>query len=294
MSEHLLPQPEGISTQPDWVQSQGHIEHFTHAVRSNLLNIGVTAVAFLGVNDMIAAPTTAQGNDGCVTTQVPNGSYTDCHFSGEPPTPESPPPPATAPEIAPAPTRPAPTPEQVAAFLKAFNTLVNSPNATAPKPKRPNKPPKPRRSEREKLAAQVNDLIADGRIKVQPLKGGLHQRDERSKSTPNRNLASALQGERSHTSSRCANAPKEGAYINTRILKFLRNLGQKTSFSITTIVGGCHKNKSKHYEGKGVDIGCPISPKKIGIAERIGRKLGIKRNGENCAEDAHLHFSLRR
>lgn len=151
---------------------------------------------------------------------------------------------------------------------------------------------------RQELAREVIDLIHAGRIRVEPLKG-LHARDMRSGSTPLQNLKSAARGERSDTSARCGNAPHRPgsgeAYINTRILRFLRDLGDKTTFSITAIVGGCHKNGSNHYSGNGVDIGCgkvAFPPRKVRLAERVGRPLGVKRfPGENCAQDAHNHFS---
>ena len=151
---------------------------------------------------------------------------------------------------------------------------------------------------RQELAQEVIDLVHAGRIRIEPL-NGLHARDMRSGSTPLQNLKSAARGERSDTSARCGNAPhRRGsgeAYINTRILRFLRDLGSKTTFGITAIVGGCHKNRSNHYSGTGVDIGCstvPFPPRKVSLADRIGRKVGIKRyRGENCADNGHTHWS---
>jgi hypothetical protein len=118
---------------------------------------------------------------------------------------------------------------------------------------------------RQELAREVIDLIHSGRIKIQPLRGGLHARDIRTHSTPLQNLRSAANGERSETSDRCGNAPRRGTYIKTPVLKFLRDLGNRTTFSITAIAGGCHKDRSNHYQGGGVDVGCPFSERKVSL-----------------------------
>lgn len=153
---------------------------------------------------------------------------------------------------------------------------------------------RPRRydlSERQYYAGKVIALINDGKISIEPLKGGKHQRDRGSLATPMQNLKSARAGKSSRSSDRCGNAPDK-AYLNPKILKFVYEVGKRVHIKITALVGGCHSDGSGHYGGDAVDIGCPVTPKKESVMRRAGRKLGIKRYmPETCANAAHQHWS---
>jgi hypothetical protein len=220
--------------------------------------IGACTLALFGAKEMISGTSTVYGQDQtCTTTETGNTRIEHCVYPDGSETNSS-----TTIIGVESPTQPTPS------------TEIHKNGSTS------------------ELAGEVVELMQEGRIKVQRLRGGLHAKDLKTFSTPMQNLKSAISGERSQTSDRCSNAPDEGHTINAKILKFMRDLGHKTSYSVTAIVGGCHKNGSMHYLGKAVDIGCAFGARQVRTADRIGRNLGIRRNNENCARDAHYHYSV--
>lgn len=163
--------------------------------------------------------------------------------------------------------------------------------------KRPAKPKKaPRKTERQKVAEQVLHLSAQGRIRFNTTE---HQSvDLAAGTTPRQNVQQAANGKKSLTTRLCAGrngvaGRASSVMINTKILKFMRDLGQETNYLVNSVTGQCHStSKSQHYRGNAVDIGCPFSPAQVSLANKVGKKYGIRNNTETCSADAHYHFSL--
>ena len=150
---------------------------------------------------------------------------------------------------------------------------------------------------RQKVALEVLQLADQGKIRFAPTM--FQDIDRRDRTTPRQNIESAYLRSKSMTTRECAGrngVPGRNAsvYINVNLLRFMRDLGQETSYIITSITGQCHSTpKSQHYRGRAVDIGCPFSDSQVRLATRIGAKYGIKPNPETCADrEPHYHFSV--
>jgi hypothetical protein len=230
--------------------------------------------AVVGGEAVNADDVLAQSNSyNCSTTTV-NGHTTyegDC-APQQPPQPEST-----------TPTEQAPQPE-------------TTPNPTT-QPEEPNEtrePREPRLTTRQKLARQVLELASEGRITLRVLNPA---RDRGKGATPHDNLLDTARGKKALTTRSCGGrgANNRNAYIDLRLLRFMRDLGQETSYTVNSIVGQCHSNSgSRHYKGQAVDLKCPFPGSKIRIADKVGRRYGIKHNRENCspAGGRHFHYSV--
>ena len=112
-------------------------------------------------------------------------------------------------------------------------------------------------------------------------------RDAGDKSRPSDNLRSIAAGELANTSTRGLAGGKKTA-IDTRLLQFLVELSEKTSFQINALAGQKHIANSKHYSGTAVDFQCGYSLPDI--ADSIASKYGLKRNWENCTREGNYHW----
>ena len=112
-------------------------------------------------------------------------------------------------------------------------------------------------------------------------------RDAGDKSRPSDNLRSIAAGELANTSTRGLAGGKKTA-IDTRLLQFLVELSEKTSFQINALAGQKHSANSNHYSGTAVDFQCGYSLPDI--ADSIASKYGLKRNWENCTREGNYHW----
>lgn len=260
----------------------------------NILAVGMTTLAMLGAHDTLKGSTEAYGQGPVVI----NGSGNNCVITGDQTTSSCSNSGEGAPET-PAPEQPAPAPPPP--------EQGNEPVPPKPKPKpearpRPERPSQSERrgsettlSPRQRYAREVLALIDEGRIKIEPLRSGLHARDTAVFANPLQNLNQAARGEPSNRSERCGNT-SGNHYIAENILKFMARLGRVAKYGITAIVGACHAPRSNHYIGQAVDIGCQYFKAGLNhtlkLAKKIGDKLGIKQfGGENCATAGHTHWS---
>lgn len=65
--------------------------------------------------------------------------------------------------------------------------------------------------------------------------------------SPLRNMQQTARGE-------MATGSHGNAYLSTKMLQFMRDLGQKNGYRVTCIQGGTHSATSYHYRGRAVDI----------------------------------------
>ena len=114
-------------------------------------------------------------------------------------------------------------------------------------------------------------------------------RDASDKSRPSDNLRSIAAGELANTSTRGPAGGKKTA-IDTRLLQFLVELSEKTSFQINALAGQKHSANSNHYSGTAVDFECGHNLPDI--ADSIASKYGLKRNHETCAKHYHWHYDV--
>lgn len=152
------------------------------------------------------------------------------------------------------------------------------------------------KTQREKAAEQVLDRASQGKIRFHVFQSV----DNNHGTTARQSIISAARGHKSATTRDCdgrdgVKGSRGSVYIDTKILLFLRDLADETTYTVTSITGQCHSSSSSnHYRGKAVDIGCPFTPAQVSAATRIGAKYGIKHNSENCtkAGGMHYHFSV--
>lgn len=260
------------------------------------IGVATALLAAWAIRDYAVMPSVALAQEGqtCTTTTYPDGSFTtECVAGGadtgqeqdtsDPDTNQS-------------------TPDNPSQHNPNNAPATGNKNKQPKKEKAPKKQDaktNPRLSERQQAAKSVIRLIHEGKIVIQPLKGGKHELDLKSHSTPMDNLESALAGNPSKTSTRCkgVGAPKnKDAYINPKILEFLSETGKQVKMRVTAIVGGCHHPGSNHYAGDAIDIGCKdgkMPARQESIMQRVAKRIGLKRfTGESCEKEAHEHFSV--
>lgn len=81
--------------------------------------------------------------------------------------------------------------------------------------------------------------------------------------------------------------------ISLNILQFLADLGENTSYTITSITGAGsgHTSGSNHYSGHAVDLGCPLDEQ---AADESAKKYGLMAQNERCENtpgNEHMHYS---
>lgn len=95
-------------------------------------------------------------------------------------------------------------------------------------------------------------------------------------------------------SNTAAGKPAYGSVnISLNILQFLAELGNTTSYTITSITGAGsgHSSGSNHYSGNAVDLGCPMDESK---ADEVAKKYGLMAQNERCENtpgNEHMHYS---
>lgn len=149
---------------------------------------------------------------------------------------------------------------------------------------------------RQYFAARVLELEDKGRIRF--VDTGFGAIDQRDQTSPRYNIVHAMQKQKAKTTRNCEGrngvaGTRVTTYLDVKLLRFLRDLGDETTFTITSLAGQCHGSKrSMHYKGKAVDIGCPFSGQQLETARKVGQRYGITNNHETCAEHHHYHFSF--
>lgn len=106
---------------------------------------------------------------------------------------------------------------------------------------------------------------------------------------PKSSLEAAAKGDKSPAGVDQCGTQRDAVALDPKLLGFLAELGTQDAFTITSLTTGAHSCTSNHYKGAAVDFGCDLDTSK---ADRIGRKYGISHNFENCANNAHWHYSI--
>ena len=86
---------------------------------------------------------------------------------------------------------------------------------------------------------------------------------------------------------------------NLNLMRFLADVGQNSGLKgiqVNALFGQCHSITSSHYKGAAVDFGCNFAATAdteiIKKMDAIGKKYGVARNWENCANDQHWHYGV--
>ncbi len=82
------------------------------------------------------------------------------------------------------------------------------------------------------------------------------------------------------------------ANLKPEILKFLVELGNRTSIGVNSLTDKCHTSGSNHYRGIAVDFECEYIKFDTRIADPIAQKYGGKRNFETCVGNNHWHYDF--
>jgi|GEM_PF-6459656 len=159
----------------------------------------------------------------------------------------------------------------------------------------------------QRLAQKILEQANNGHIDFVSATGNakFDQADAQYGSTPRDNLRSAADGRQSNTTRNCDGrggyaGSLTDTYIDGRILLFIYRLSKEKNIAVTSIVGQCHDSStSTHYKGNAVDLACRdakgndvMSRSILKAANDIGKKVGVKHNGENCKNAGHYHFSI--
>jgi hypothetical protein len=159
-----------------------------------------------------------------------------------------------------------------------------------PAPKRPSNP------QAETSQDIARDILRNKNIKFKVL----HGIDKRDNSTPRDNIISVANGRLANTTKvrGCRPGMSTGSNRKARpskkILRFIRDVGERVPIVVTSIVGQCHGRTSNHPKGEAVDIGCrrEFVPRVRDLMRRIGKKVGVKKyRGESCTGHGHEHWS---
>lgn len=141
------------------------------------------------------------------------------------------------------------------------------------------------------VAQKLLDLNETGKVRLDGYSSN-PSADKNDRSLSSLQLEDLAAGKKAALSTRCSyasSAPKTIA-VDPKLLQFLVELGNETSYTINTLAGQCHSSaNSQHHKGKAVDFGCPLD---TAIPDRIAAKYGVKRNFETCAEHHHWHYSV--
>ncbi|MBA3757257.1 hypothetical protein H0X09_00095 [Candidatus Saccharibacteria bacterium] len=169
------------------------------------------------------------------------------------------------------------------------NVASSPPPGTTPPP--PGDPTSPVTGTAQQIAKQILAAAAAGKIKFNVLFGS----DIFDGSTPEQNVEQTAAGLPAKTTSTCgssgrgAQAPSPVVAMDLNLLKFILEVSQGQNIQINALAGQCHSSGSRHYEGKAVDFGCPFN---ASAADAVAGKYGVSRNSENCAQNAHYHYSV--
>ena len=136
------------------------------------------------------------------------------------------------------------------------------------------------------LAQKILDLEKAGKITLYTLR----QEDVATRTTPKLQLTDIAAGKSPAVSVRCKYTAPSPINPDPKLLAFLADLGTQYPYLITALFGQCHTSAaSDHHSGKAVDFGCPFNTT---ITDAVGKKYGVSRNGESCA-DAQPHYHYR-
>lgn len=143
------------------------------------------------------------------------------------------------------------------------------------------------------LARQILDARDQGKISIVDYSAD-PARDRADRSLASQQLEDIAAGQPAHLSTRCSYAaqypPSRTVAPDVRVLQFLAELGQQSTYKLNVLFGQCHKAgaHSMHHQGKAVDLGCPLNTT---TPDTVGNKYDVKRNSETCAADQHFHYS---
>jgi hypothetical protein len=143
------------------------------------------------------------------------------------------------------------------------------------------------------FARQILALRNQGKITIADYSAN-PVKDKADRSLASQQLEDIAAGKPAHLSTRCTYAsqypPSKSVAPDARILHFLADLGQQYHYKINVLFGQCHSGPSSaHHLGKAVDFGCPFNTT---TPDGVGKKYGVKHNGENCAVNGHFHYSV--
>lgn len=134
------------------------------------------------------------------------------------------------------------------------------------------------------LAQKILDLEKAGKITLYTLRS----EDVATRTTPKLQLTDIAAGKSPAVSVRCKYTAPSPINPDPKLLAFLADLGTQYQYLITSLFGQCHTSAaSDHHSGSAVDFGCPFD---TSIPDAVGKKYGVSRNGENCANDKHYHY----
>ncbi len=126
----------------------------------------------------------------------------------------------------------------------------------------------------ETAADVARAILANGRISLDEV----HESGVRDLATAQWNVSDLAAGHPARRSS-YGTAPGGWTWVDLRLLRAVRRMGQLGSVSITEVVGGSHAPRSKHYAGRAVDInwvnGRHVAPgSAYGMAVNVCRAFG--------------------
>jgi hypothetical protein len=163
--------------------------------------------------------------------------------------------------------------------------IVGASDAGSPSSTDSQSNPNPPSGDAQKVAQQILDQAKAGKVKFNVL----DPTDTTDGSSPEDNIGDTAAGQPAKTSSRC---PPDGTTnLDIKLLQFLYELSQETTYQINELSGGCHSPDSNHYKGIAVDFGCPFD---AAAADKVGKKYNISDGtGETCAtKPPHYHYSI--